>query len=122
MFGGSSDFSRFDIATSIPMDPSPARRETMRKAPTATTVKVPAGDALALACGDSARRHAPFWSSVQKEAKMDFFLVHAYQDADYASGLEDDLTRRGLLIGEHFYSGPENVSTANRPEALGGPN
>ena len=28
------------------------------------------------------------------------FLVHAYQDEEYASGLEDTLTRRGLVVGE----------------------
>ncbi len=31
---------------------------------------------------------------------MDLFLVHAYQDADYASGLEDTLSGRGLVVGE----------------------
>ncbi len=31
---------------------------------------------------------------------MDLFLVHAYQDAEYAGGLEDDLAGRGLIIGE----------------------
>ena len=28
------------------------------------------------------------------------FLVHAYQDADYAGGLEDTLSGRGLVVGE----------------------
>ena len=28
------------------------------------------------------------------------FLVHAYQDADYASGMEDTLSGRGLVVGE----------------------
>ena len=28
------------------------------------------------------------------------FLVHAYQDVDYASGLEDTLSGRGLVVGE----------------------
>ena len=31
---------------------------------------------------------------------MDLFLVHAYQDQEYANGLEDDLAGRGLVIGE----------------------
>ena len=31
---------------------------------------------------------------------MDLFLVHAYEDADYASGLEDTLAGRGLVVGE----------------------
>src|SRR3954468_5420440 len=31
---------------------------------------------------------------------MDLFLVHAYQDQEYASGLEDTLSGRGLVVGE----------------------
>ena len=31
---------------------------------------------------------------------MDLFLAHAFQDADYASGLEDTLAGRGLVVGE----------------------
>jgi hypothetical protein len=31
---------------------------------------------------------------------MDLFLAYAYQDEDYASGLEDSLSGRGLVIGE----------------------
>jgi len=31
---------------------------------------------------------------------MDLFLVHAYQDETYASGLEDSLAGRGLVVGE----------------------
>ncbi len=31
---------------------------------------------------------------------MDLFLVHAYQDQDYVSGLEDTLSGRGLVVGE----------------------
>ena len=31
---------------------------------------------------------------------MDFFLVFAYQDAEYAGGLEDTLAGRGLVVGE----------------------
>ena len=31
---------------------------------------------------------------------MDLFVTYAYQDADYASGLEDTLAGRGLLVGE----------------------
>ena len=31
---------------------------------------------------------------------MDLFLVFAYQDAEYASGLEDTLAGRGLVVGE----------------------
>ena len=29
---------------------------------------------------------------------MDFFLVYAYQDANFASGLEDTLAGRGLVV------------------------
>ena len=31
---------------------------------------------------------------------MDLFLVHAYQDQEYASGLEVTLSGRGLVVGE----------------------
>ena len=31
---------------------------------------------------------------------MDLFLVHAYQDQEYAAGLEDTLSGRGLVVGE----------------------
>ena len=31
---------------------------------------------------------------------MDLFLVHAYLDQEYASGLEDTLSGRGLVVGE----------------------
>ena len=31
---------------------------------------------------------------------MDLFVTYAYQDADYASGLEDTLAGRGLVVGE----------------------
>ena len=31
---------------------------------------------------------------------MDLFLVYAYQDRQYAGGLEDDLAGRGLVVGE----------------------
>src|SRR4051812_47921290 len=31
---------------------------------------------------------------------MDLFLVHAYLDEEYASGLEDTLSGRGLVVGE----------------------
>jgi hypothetical protein len=31
---------------------------------------------------------------------MDLFLAYAYQDEDYARGLEDSLSGRGLVIGE----------------------
>lgn len=31
---------------------------------------------------------------------MDLFLVYAYQDQQYANGVEDLLTGRGLVIGE----------------------
>ena len=31
---------------------------------------------------------------------MDLFLVHAYQDEEYANGLEDTLSGRGLVVGE----------------------
>jgi hypothetical protein len=30
---------------------------------------------------------------------MDLFLAYAYRDEDYASGLEDDLAGRGLVVG-----------------------
>jgi hypothetical protein len=30
---------------------------------------------------------------------MDLLLAYAYQDEEYASGLEDDLAGRGLVIG-----------------------
>src|SRR4051794_17100950 len=46
------------------------------------------------------RRHADCWSSVQKEATMDLFLAYAYHDEEYASGLEDSLAGRGLVVGE----------------------
>ena len=45
-------------------------------------------------------RRAACLTSVQKEAAMDLFLVHAYQDEEYASGLEDTLSGRGLVVGE----------------------
>src|SRR5689334_22099721 len=50
--------------------------------------------------GSPRRRHAPCWSSVQKEATMDLFLAYTYPDADYASDLEDRLAGRGLVVGE----------------------
>ena len=31
---------------------------------------------------------------------MDLFLVHAYLDQEYAGGLEDTLSGRGLVVGE----------------------
>lgn len=31
---------------------------------------------------------------------MDLFLVHAYEDAEYACGLADTLAERGLVVGE----------------------
>src|SRR5947209_5791732 len=31
---------------------------------------------------------------------MDLFLAYAYQDEDYASGLEDTFAGRGLVVGE----------------------
>jgi hypothetical protein len=31
---------------------------------------------------------------------MDLFLAYAYHDEDYASGLEDTLAGRGLVVGE----------------------
>src|SRR4051794_8226520 len=31
---------------------------------------------------------------------MDLFLVHAYLDHEFASGLEDTLAARGLVVGE----------------------
>lgn len=31
---------------------------------------------------------------------MDLFIAHAYQDEDFAGGLEDELSGRGLVIGE----------------------
>src|SRR5215207_5616143 len=31
---------------------------------------------------------------------MDLFLVHAYLDQEYVSGLEDTLSGRGLVVGE----------------------
>src|SRR3954467_3222022 len=31
---------------------------------------------------------------------MDLFLAYAYHDEDYASGLEDSLAGRGLVVGE----------------------
>src|SRR5918997_5171354 len=31
---------------------------------------------------------------------MDLFLVHTYLDQEYASGLEDTLAGRGLVVGE----------------------
>src|SRR3954447_15385294 len=31
---------------------------------------------------------------------MDLFLVHTYLDQEYASGLEDTLSGRGLVVGE----------------------
>ncbi len=31
---------------------------------------------------------------------MDLFLVHAYLDQEYAAGLEDTLSGRGLVVGE----------------------
>src|SRR3954449_6483880 len=45
-------------------------------------------------------RRATCRSSVQKEATMDLFLAFAYHDEHYASGLEDTLAGRRLVVGE----------------------
>ena len=36
---------------------------------------------------------------------MDLFLVHAYQDEEYAGGLEGTLSGRGLVVGEPLWPG-----------------
>ena len=49
---------------------------------------------------------------------MDLFLVYAYRDEDYASGLEDTLAGRGLVVGE-----PVSLWSGQRllPASIGGP-
>ncbi|MBW3609389.1 MAG: glycosyltransferase family 9 protein [Actinobacteria bacterium] len=45
-------------------------------------------------------RRAACWPSVQREAAVDLFVAYAYQDDDYAGGLEETFSAQGLVVGE----------------------